>query len=104
MALVRASGVSAKAFLPYAVDNFNAMSSYLADAATNLDAGSHPGDLASVIMMGATARHIVEASTEAGIEVGLPSAVSAHYERAIAMGHGNASWTSLFEGIKRPTT
>jgi 3-hydroxyisobutyrate dehydrogenase-like beta-hydroxyacid dehydrogenase len=100
MALVRAAGVSAKSFLPYAVDNFNAVSSYLADAATNLDEGKHPGDLASVIMMGATARHIVEASAEAGVEAGLPSAVSAHYERAIAMGHGHDSWTSLFEGIK----
>lgn len=33
-------------------------------------------------MMGATADHIVSASTDAGIDVGLPSAVKAQYDRA----------------------
>jgi 3-hydroxyisobutyrate dehydrogenase-like beta-hydroxyacid dehydrogenase len=99
-ALLNAAGISAETFLPYAVDNFDTMSSYLADAARNVDKGHHPGDLASVIMTGATADHIVGASKAAGIDVGLPGAVKAHYDRAIAAGHGADSWTSLFEVIK----
>jgi 3-hydroxyisobutyrate dehydrogenase-like beta-hydroxyacid dehydrogenase len=102
-ALVGAAGVSAENFLPYAVNNFDTMSSYLAKAAKNVDNGDHPGDLANATMMGATAAHIVGASAEAGIDVGLPRAVEAHYDRAIAAGHGTDSWTSLFELIKKPS-
>jgi 3-hydroxyisobutyrate dehydrogenase-like beta-hydroxyacid dehydrogenase len=102
-ALLRSAGVSAKSFVPYAVDNFNSISSYLAEAAKHMDEGRHPGELANVTMMGATAHHIVEASAEAGIDIGLPAAVKAHYDRAIAAGRGKESWTSLFEVIRNPT-
>ncbi|MGH3918446.1 MAG: NAD(P)-dependent oxidoreductase [Pseudonocardiaceae bacterium] len=102
-ALVGAAGVSAKTFMPYATGLFDTMSSYLTGAAREIDDGRYPGDLASVTMMGATADHIVGASTDAGIDVGLPSAVKAQYDRAIAAGHGADSWTSLVEAIKKPT-
>lgn len=101
-ALVGAAGVSAETFRPYAADFFNTMSSYLTDAAREIDEGHYPGDLANVTMMGATADHIVGASTEAGIDVGLPNAVKAQYDRAIAAGHGADGWPSLFEAIKKP--
>jgi 3-hydroxyisobutyrate dehydrogenase-like beta-hydroxyacid dehydrogenase len=100
-ALLASAGVSAETFLPYAVDNFDMVSSYLADAARNIDKGDHPGELASATMMGATADHILGASRDAGIDTGLPSAVKAHYDRAIAAGRGADSWTTLFESIKR---
>lgn len=100
-ALVGVAGVSAETFMPYATDLFDTMSSYLTDAAREIDEGRYPGDLASVTMMGATADHIVGASTEAGIEIVLPSAVKAQYDRAIAAGHGADSWTSLIEVIKK---
>ena len=102
-ALLRAAGVPAKAFVPYATDNFNSVSSYLAESARNVDDGHHPGELANVLMMGATARHIVEASDELGVDTGLPRAVQAHYDRTIAAGRGTESWTSLFDAIKAPT-
>lgn len=101
-ALVGSAGVSAETFLPYAVDNFNTISFYLADAARNIDSGDHPGDLANVTMMGATADHIAGASAAAGIDAGLPDAVKALYDSAIARGHGRDSWTSLFEVIGEP--
>jgi 3-hydroxyisobutyrate dehydrogenase-like beta-hydroxyacid dehydrogenase len=102
-ALISAAGVSAETFMPYAAELFNTVSSYLTDAARNVDEGHHPGDLANVTMMGATADHIVGASTDAGIDVGLPGAVKAQYDRAIAAGHSADGWTSLFEVIKNPT-
>lgn len=101
-ALVGAAGVSAETFMPYAAGNFDLVSSFLAEIARNVDEGRHPGELASVTMMGATADHIVGASTDAGIDIGLPSAVKAQYDRAIAAGHGADSFTSLIEVIKKP--
>lgn len=41
-----------------------------AELAADLVAGHHPGDLSNVIMMGATADHIVEASAESGVARG----------------------------------
>ncbi|SDW59841.1 3-hydroxyisobutyrate dehydrogenase [Amycolatopsis xylanica] len=100
-ALVGSAGVAASDFVPYAVENFQMMEYYLADAAAGIDAGEYPGDQANVIMMGATADHIVGASRDAGIDVGLPGAVKAHYDGAIAAGNGRAGWTSLIEVIKK---
>lgn len=101
-ALVGTAGVSAETFMRYAAGNFDLVSSFLAEIARNVDEGHHPGELASVTMMGATADHIVGASVDAGIDVGLPGAVKAQYDRAIAAGHGADSFTSLIEVIKKP--
>ncbi|TCO58263.1 NAD(P)-dependent oxidoreductase [Actinocrispum wychmicini] len=98
-ALLKAAGVSAADFASFAVDNFNSLSMYVADAARNIDSGEHPGDLANVTMMGATADHIVGASRELGVDPRLPEAVQAQYERAVKDGHGKSSWTSLIEGL-----
>ena len=101
-ALVASAGVSAKEFLPWAVSNFDSLSSYLPEAAQAIDDGAHPGALATAAMMGATADHIVGASRAVGIDVELPQAVQSHYARAIAAGHGQDGWTSLYEVIKQP--
>jgi 3-hydroxyisobutyrate dehydrogenase-like beta-hydroxyacid dehydrogenase len=100
-ALLRSAGVSAEEFTPYATETFTSMPEIasLADAADAIDAGEHPGDLARVTMMGATADHIVGASRDAGIDAALPEAIKAQYDHAIAAGHGESSWTSLIEGI-----
>lgn len=98
-AMLKAAGVAAADFASYVVDNFNSLSMYVADAARNIDSGEHPGDLANVTMMGATADHIVGASRELGVDAQLPEAVQAQYRRAIKDGHGRSSWTSLIEGL-----
>jgi 3-hydroxyisobutyrate dehydrogenase-like beta-hydroxyacid dehydrogenase len=98
-ALLASAGVTARDFASYAVDNFNSLSMYVADAARNIDARDHPGELANVTMMGATAQHIVGTSQELGVDAVLPEAVLALYDRAIGAGHGKSSWTSLFEGL-----
>lgn len=99
-ALIRSAGVPAQKFVPYAKENFRMMDFYLEAAAEQVEKGEHPGDEANVTMMGATADHIVQASRDAGIDVVLPEAIKAHYDRAIAAGHGRSSWTSLYEVIK----
>ncbi len=101
-ALLASAGVSAKTFLPYAVDNFNSLSLYLDEAAGEIDERRYPGETASLAMMGATAHHIVATSRAAGIDVDLPSAVQKHYDSAIAAGFGHLGWTALIERIRRP--
>ncbi|HET8993845.1 MAG TPA: NAD(P)-binding domain-containing protein [Rhodococcus sp. (in: high G+C Gram-positive bacteria)] len=71
-----------------------------AELAADLVGGSHPGELSTVTMMGATADHIVQASVESGVGRGLPDAVKNLYDAATAAGHGRDNWTSLFEVIK----
>jgi 3-hydroxyisobutyrate dehydrogenase-like beta-hydroxyacid dehydrogenase len=94
--MLRKAGVPAEKFVPYAVDNFDSLSMYVPQAAKNLDTDTHPGDLANVTMMGATADHIVGASKDLDVPAGLPEAVQALYHRAIAAGHGKESWTTLY--------
>ncbi len=100
LALVGSAGVAAKTFLPYAKENFDMMAYYLGESVEQIEKGEHPGDLANVTMMGASAAHIAQASRDAGIDVALPDAIKSHYDRAIAAGHGRSSWTSLIEVIK----
>lgn len=103
-ALIGTAGVSAAEFLPYAVSNFDTISVFLPEAAREIDEGVYPGDTASATMMGATADHIATASENAGIDTGLPKAVKAQYDRAIAAGYGRAGWASLVEAIRKPVT
>ncbi|MCS7476974.1 NAD(P)-dependent oxidoreductase [Umezawaea endophytica] len=101
-ALLKSAGVPATTFRPYAAALFNDMASYLDQAAESVDQAHHPGDLATVLMMGATADHVATASKDAGIDTALPNAVKSHYDNAIAAGHSTNSWTSLYEVISTP--
>jgi hypothetical protein len=58
---VGSAGIAADKFLPYAAETFDNLSYYLPEAAKNIASGQHPGDSANIVMMGATADHIVGA-------------------------------------------
>jgi 3-hydroxyisobutyrate dehydrogenase-like beta-hydroxyacid dehydrogenase len=98
-ALVGSAGVAARDYLPHAVAAADSISSYLAEAADEIDARDYPGESATATMMGATAEHVVGASRAAGIDAALPEAVASLYRRAIAAGHGRDGWTALHEVI-----
>jgi 3-hydroxyisobutyrate dehydrogenase-like beta-hydroxyacid dehydrogenase len=70
------------------------------ELARRLEAGEHPGDLSTALMMGATAAHVLDTSEKAGVDTELPRAVKSLYDRAIAAGHGTDDWTALYEVIK----
>jgi 3-hydroxyisobutyrate dehydrogenase-like beta-hydroxyacid dehydrogenase len=102
-ALVNAAGVPVGSFLPEALDTFAGIPAMLeggGELAKSLETGVHPGDLSTVLMMGATADHIVRTSATLGIDVRMVEAVKSQYERAIAAGHGTHNWTALYEVIK----
>ncbi|XYI02119.1 NAD(P)-dependent oxidoreductase [Sorangium sp. So ce1128] len=102
-ALVSAAGVPVGDFLPDALDTFTGIPVMMEgghELAKSLETGVHPGDLSTVLMMGATADHIVRTSETLGVDVEVPRAVKSHYDRAIAAGHGTDNWTALYEVIK----
>lgn len=102
-ALVASAGMSAADFIPEVLPTLTTTAAMIGggDAlAHSLDSGEHPGDLSTVLMMGATADHIVGASEALGVDAALPQAVKSLYDRAIAAGHGTDNWTSLYEIVK----
>ncbi|XVV03233.1 NAD(P)-dependent oxidoreductase [Actinosynnema sp. CA-248983] len=100
VALVKTAGVPAAAFAPYLRDNLNSIAMYLDETVQAVDSGEHPGHEANILMMGATADHIVGASDATGLDAGLPRAIQSLYRRGIEAGLGRSSWTALYEVIK----
>ncbi|MBA3783191.1 MAG: NAD(P)-dependent oxidoreductase [Nocardioides sp.] len=105
-ALVGSAGITAAEFLPELIETVRDIPAMLAAGdeglGSSIDAGTYPGELSTATMMGATADHIVAASESAGIDLALPRAVQAHYQRAIQDGHGSDNWTRIIDGIRSP--
>ncbi len=103
-ALLNSAGMSSTEALPHLIGIHRATPelSGLEQIGEDLDAGIHPGELATATMMGATADHIVQASEEAGLDLALPRAVLAHYRRVVDDGNGRDSWTRIIDGIRNP--
>ncbi|GAB3473458.1 NAD(P)-binding domain-containing protein [Nocardiopsis coralliicola] len=79
-ALVETAGITAEVFLPEAMEHFAAIPEMMApeDAAglgALIDAGKHPGEGSTALMMGATADHIHTTADSVGIDTALPRAV-----------------------------
>ncbi len=100
IALVKSAGITAERYAPYLADISASLSMYVDEMVKHVDSGEHPGDLANVTMMGATAAHVLGASESAGIDAAVPGAVKALYDRAIAAGHGKDSFTALINVIR----
>ncbi|WP_433265702.1 NAD(P)-dependent oxidoreductase [Actinosynnema sp. CS-041913] len=100
IALVKTAGVTAAQFAPYLRDNAESMTMYLDETVRDIDRGEHPGDLANILMMGATADHVVGASEATGVDAELPKAVQSLYRRGIEAGHGRDNWTALYNVMK----
>ena len=106
-ALAQAAGVPPTTFVPEALRTLvetPAMIEGDGAAGTAFETGVHPGHLSTATMMGATAAHVLGASEELGVDAVLPRAVLSHYERALAAGHGQDSWSAIFEVMRAPTT
>ncbi|MFC7404895.1 NAD(P)-dependent oxidoreductase [Georgenia alba] len=104
-ALMGSAGMPAREVLPELMETLTGIPAMLAageDVGTLIDAGRHPGDLSTALMMGATADHIVAASQAADLDLTLPRAVQRHYRRVIEDGHGRDNWTRIIDGIRSP--
>lgn len=107
IALVGSAGVPAADFAGEALATVAGIPAMLqggSAVAEQVDTDVHPGELSTTRMMGATADHVVAATSAAGIDPVLPEAVQSLYARAIAAGDGDLNWTSLIRVIRpRPT-
>jgi 3-hydroxyisobutyrate dehydrogenase-like beta-hydroxyacid dehydrogenase len=99
-AMFTAAGIPAQEFLERAAPGED-VAVFLPAAARAVDEGTYPGELANVLMMGATADHVVGANRSAGLDTALPEAIKSLYDRAIARGHGHDGWASLVEVIRK---
>jgi 3-hydroxyisobutyrate dehydrogenase-like beta-hydroxyacid dehydrogenase len=99
-AMFAAAGIPAQEFLSRVAPGED-VAVFLPDAARAVDEGRYPSELANVLMMGATADHVVGANRSAGLDTALPDAIKSLYDRAIARGHGRDGWASLVEVIRR---
>lgn len=102
-AMVDAAGAPIGDFLPDALDTLTDIPVMLGggdDLIEELTTGVYPGELSTVLMMGATADHIAGTSEASGVDTELPRAVRSHYNRAIAAGHGTDNWPALYEVIR----
>lgn len=101
-ALLGSAGVRAETFIPYANETLTGMPYFLEGLAEQIDNRTYLDQGASLAMMAAGIDHITTASEAAGIDPGLPAAVSDLYQRGLADGRGTQSWASLIEMIKAP--
>lgn len=104
-ALLGSAGLPASEVMPDLIETLRTTPDLgdAAAAAEEIDSGVHPGRLSTALMMGATADHVVLASGQAGIDMGLPRAVQAHYRRVIEDGHGQDNWTRIIDAIRQPS-
>jgi 3-hydroxyisobutyrate dehydrogenase-like beta-hydroxyacid dehydrogenase len=100
-AMFTAAGIPAREFLERAAPGED-VAVLLSRAARAADEGEYPGELANVLMMGATADHVVAANHSMGLDTALPEAIKSLYARAVARGHGRDGWASLIEVIRKP--
>lgn len=99
-ALVRADGVPAGTFLPYAQRIVEVLGGTLPQLADDADRGEHPGDEDNLAMELAALDHIVEASRARGVDDALPAVVRDLAARAVAAGHGGDGFSRVVDLLR----
>lgn len=102
-AMLTAQGVAARDFLPYAEQIASLLPETFVGLAGEVDAGSYPGTEDRVAMELAALDHILETSTEVGLDGGLPRVMRDLAARTVAAGRGEESFSSVVEAIRTPS-
>ncbi|MFF7247310.1 NAD(P)-dependent oxidoreductase [Embleya sp. NPDC008237] len=99
-AVVGADGVRAADFTPIANRWLShAVAGFIGEYAAQIDAGTYPGDDATLDVHLATMDHLVHASRARGIDTALPELYRRYTRRAIAAGHGSNGYARLIEEL-----
>ena len=101
-AMTTAQGVSARDFLPRALEALSIVPGSLEGMAADIDAGTYPGDEDRVSMDLAGLRHISATSHALGLDSRLPDALRDLGVDTEARGHGDDGWSSVVEVIRKP--
>ncbi|BCK72248.1 3-hydroxyisobutyrate dehydrogenase [Streptomyces libani subsp. rufus] len=102
-ALAGAEGVPATEFAPFTAAIAGILPPLAAGMARDLDRGVFPGDQDNIVMEAAGMAHIIEASTDRGLNTEVLDAVKGLADRTIAAGHGKAGFVSIIEEIRKPS-
>ncbi|MGW3406159.1 NAD(P)-dependent oxidoreductase [Streptomyces zhihengii] len=99
-ALVGADGVPARAFTPLAIRWLAGVGGFMDTYAPQIDAGSYPGDDATVDIQLAAVQHLLEASRDRGVDTRLPELHRDLMTRTVASGHGRDSYGRVIEQFR----
>ncbi|MCX4387462.1 NAD(P)-binding domain-containing protein [Micromonospora peucetia] len=96
VAVARTHGITATEFLPVALKTAD-VAQFLEFYAPRIDAGDHRGDVDRLAMGEASIRHVLHTVRAAGVDTTLPAAVLDAFQRGMADGRVDQSFTSLVE-------
>ncbi|GGZ22441.1 6-phosphogluconate dehydrogenase [Streptomyces inusitatus] len=102
LAVARKSGIDAGEILPHLSGTVAGMPDIFGFYASRVDAGQHTGDADRLSMGAASIDHVARTARDAGVDDSLPAAVLALFERGIAAGHADDSFTRLVEHLATP--
>lgn len=100
-AMVTAEGVPATGYTAIATRWLTAVAGFMTTYAAQVDAGSYPGDDATVDVQIAAVEHLIHAAGGRGVDNALPLLLKATMERASAAGHGADSFGSVIEVLRK---
>ncbi|MGW5065466.1 imine reductase family protein, partial [Streptomyces cyaneofuscatus] len=101
LAVADAHGIKAAELVPHLSDTMATMPDFFGFYGPRIDAGEHPGDVDRLSMGVASVDHVVQTSRDVGVDPSLVEAVLAVFERGMAAGHAEDSFTSLIEMFRK---
>ncbi|MBF6346506.1 NAD(P)-dependent oxidoreductase [Nocardia cyriacigeorgica] len=101
-ALLRAAGVDAVTFAPFAQQMAAGVAGWLPGHAEQIDADSFATEVASLDTHVRTIAHLIEECEAAGINAELPKLIKSMADRAVAAGHGGAEYAVLIGEFAKP--
>ncbi len=100
-AMTTAQDVDARTFLPYAQHVAALLPATFDGIASDIEAGTYPGTEDNLAMNLAGIEHIVDTSTEIGLDTSLSAAMRDLARRAVDAGHGADSYSRLIDTVRR---
>lgn len=101
-ALLRAAGIDAATFAPFAAQIATGVAGWLPGYAEQIDNGSFPAEVSALETDVRAMKHMVQENETAGINAELPKLIKAMADRAIAAGHGKEQYPALIEEFTKP--
>lgn len=101
-ALLRAAGVDAATYAPFAQQIAAGVAEWLPGYAEQIDNGSFPADVSALETDARAMEHLIEQSEAAGINAELPKLIKTMADRSIAAGHGAEQYPVLIEEFCNP--